>query len=211
MKLQRFASLSVLCGLSICMTTLGQTPAAGSAEEGQTKSTACIACHGVNGNSANPQWPTLAGQHKPYIAKQLHAFKSGSRKDPLMSPMAVSLSDDDIEDLAAYFSAQKPTGLEADPGKVALGQRLYRGGDTKAGLAACAACHGAEGHGNPARVLSRHPRTACNIPGDAAARVSRRDAQDGSKPDDAHRRKHDVRRADRRALLVRSGLAVNRA
>ena len=149
MKLQRFASLSVLCGLSICMTTLGQTPAAGSAEEGQTKSTACIACHGVDGNSANPQWPTLAGQHKPYIAKQLSAFKSGSRKDPLMSPMAVSLSDDDIEDLAAYFSAQKPTGLEADPGKVSLGQRLYRGGDTKAGLAACAACHGAEGHGNP--------------------------------------------------------------
>jgi cytochrome c553 len=149
MKLQRFASLSVLCGLSICMTTLAQTPAAGSAEEGQAKSTACIACHGVDGNSANPQWPTLAGQHKPYIAKQLRAFKSGSRKDPLMSPMAVSLSDDDIEDLAAYFSSQKPTGLEADPGKVSLGQRLYRGGDTKTGLTACAACHGAEGHGNP--------------------------------------------------------------
>jgi cytochrome c553 len=148
MKFQLIAS-SVL-SLWLCATSFAQAPSTGSAEEGKGKSTACVACHGVDGNSSNPQWPTLAGQHRQYLAKQLRAFKSGARKDPLMSPMAISLSDDDIEDLSAYFNAQKPTGLEADPAKLALGQRLYRGGDTKLGLTACAACHGAEGLGNPA-------------------------------------------------------------
>jgi len=150
MKLQLVASLSVLSSLFLCAPSFAQSAAPGSAQEGQTKSTACVACHGVDGNSSNPQWPTLAGQHRQYIAKQLRAFKSGTRKDPLMSPMAASLSDDDIEDLAAYFNAQKPAGLEADPSKVQLGQRLYRGGDTRAALTACAACHGPEGRGNPA-------------------------------------------------------------
>ena len=148
MKFQFVASLSIL-GICLGSPSFAQGTAPGKPEEGQAKSTACVACHGVDGNSSNPQWPTLAGQHKQYLAKQLRAFKSGARKDPLMSPMAVSLSDDDIEDLAAYFTAQKPTGLEADPGKVPLGQRLYRGGDTKLGLTACAACHGPEGFGNP--------------------------------------------------------------
>jgi cytochrome c553 len=122
----------------------------GSAEAGQAKSTPCIACHGADGNSSNPQWPNLAGQHAQYITKQLQSFKSGARKDPLMSPMAAGLSDADITDLAAYFASQKLTGnLEADASKVPLGQRLYRGGDAKIGVAACAACHGPSGDGNP--------------------------------------------------------------
>src|SRR5262245_40159436 len=152
MKFPRLALVSVLCGLWASAACRAQGTSSGSVQEGQTKSTACVACHGVDGNSSNPQWPTLAGQHKQYIAKQLRAFKSGARRDPLMSPMAISLSDDDIEDLAAFFNAQKPAGLEADPGKVPLGQRLYRGGDTRSGLTACAACHGAEGRGNPPAV-----------------------------------------------------------
>lgn len=130
----------------LAATALG----AGSAEEGQAKSTACIACHGPNGNSANPEWPNLAGQHEPYVRKQLEAFKNGARKNPLMTPMAMSLSDDDMDDLAAYFAEQKPAGtLEADAGKLAVGQRVYRSGDPKTGAPACAACHGPTGDGNP--------------------------------------------------------------
>ena len=123
--------------------------AAGSAEKGESKATACTACHGPNGNSANPEWPVLAGQHEQYIHKQLQAFKSGTRKNPLMTPMAMSLSDDDMADLGAYFSSQKPAGKETDAAKLQLGQRVYRSGDPKTGAPACASCHGPLGAGNP--------------------------------------------------------------
>jgi len=145
MKLQRLALSVLFGGLALSAPVLGEGQ--GSAEEGQTKAAPCVACHGVNGNSANPQWPSLAGQNGPYVVQQLKAFKSGERQDPLMSPMAQPLSEDDIEDLAAYFAAQTPTGLEAEPSKVAEGQRLYRGGDSTAGVAACIACHGPNGRG----------------------------------------------------------------
>lgn len=140
-----FVLAFALGGLCASAAALG----AGSADEGQSKSTACIACHGPNGNSANPEWPNLAGQSEQYIRKQLQAFKNGARKNPLMSPMAMNLSDDDMEDLGAYFASQKPAGLEADAGKLPLGQRIFRSGDPKSGIPACAACHGPTGSGNP--------------------------------------------------------------
>jgi cytochrome c553 len=143
MKLQRFALSIVFGGLALSSQALGE----GSADEGQTKAAPCVACHGVNGNSANPAWPSLAGQSGPYIIKQLKAFKVGERQDPLMTPMAQPLLDDDMEDLAAYYSKQVPTGLEAEPSKVAEGQRLYRGGDPVGAIAACTACHGPNGRG----------------------------------------------------------------
>lgn len=150
MKFQPIALLSVLCGLALNSSVVAEgTVGQGTVEAGQAKSTTCVACHGVDGNSSNPQWPTIAGQHPQYIVKQLKAFKSGARQDPLMSPMAAPLSEADINDLAAYFSSQTATGLEADAAKVTLGQRLYRGGDANTGVAACAACHGPAGHGNP--------------------------------------------------------------
>jgi len=138
--------LGILAG--ICASALSR--ADGSVEEGQSKATACIACHGPNGNSSNPEWPNLAGQNETYTKRQLQAFKSGARKDPLMTPMATGLSEDDMDDLAAYFAQQTLQGLEADPGKVALGPRLYRGGDLRLGTAACGACHGPGGDGNAA-------------------------------------------------------------
>lgn len=146
MKLSSLAPLFALCGLYASVAALAE----GSAQEGQSKSTACVACHGVNGNSSNPEWPSLAGQHGQYVKKQLQAFKSGARKNPLMTPMAMGLSDDDVEDLAAYFAAQTPAGLEADAAKLPLGQRVYRSGDMKTGMPACASCHGPGGDGNPA-------------------------------------------------------------
>lgn len=124
--------------------------AAGDAAAGQQKSAVCAGCHGADGNSVNPAWPKLAGQHPDYIVKQLKAFKSGARQDPVMAPMAMPLSDQDMEDLAAYFSAQPIQGGEADAAKVALGETLYRGGNSASGVSACAACHAPNGVGNPA-------------------------------------------------------------
>src|SRR3546814_9887644 len=73
---------------------------------GAAKAATCTACHGPGGNSANPEWPKLAGQSAHYVSEQLHRFKSGERKNPLMQPQAAGLSDEDIANLAAYFAAQ---------------------------------------------------------------------------------------------------------
>jgi len=148
MKLESIALLSALCGLAFAGSALAE----GSAAAGQSKSTPCVACHGVDGNSVNGEWPTLAGQHPQYIIKQLKAFKAGARQNPLMTPMAAPLSEQDMEDLAAYFSSQTVNGLEADAAKVSQGQRLFRAGDPERGIAACGSCHGPTGHGNPAAL-----------------------------------------------------------
>lgn len=81
--------------------------AAGDAAAGEKKAASCAACHGPGGNSMNPQWPKLAGQHAAYMVMQLKAFKSGERKNALMSPMAAPLSEQDMEDVSAYFASQK--------------------------------------------------------------------------------------------------------
>ena len=95
---------SALLCLSLASTL---SYAAGDAAAGKAKAAVCAACHGADGNSMNPMWPKLAGQHAPYLVAQLKAFKSGTRKNPLMSPQAAALSDKDMENLAAYFSSQK--------------------------------------------------------------------------------------------------------
>jgi cytochrome c553 len=128
----------------------GRAFAAGSAEAGQAKAATCSACHGMDGNSLNPEWPSLAGQHQSYIVKSLQLFKSGARQNVLMGGMAMPLTDDDIEDLAAYYSAQELTGRVADPALVSAGERLYRGGNKETSVPACLACHGPTGQGNPA-------------------------------------------------------------
>ena len=137
--------------LSICLGLglITQANAAGNAEAGQARSATCAACHGVDGNSVNPQWPSIAGQDSGYIARQLKAFKSGERENPLMSPQAMGLSDQDVEDLAAFFSSQSIVGGTADAELAPAGERLYRGGNLEANIAACAACHGPSGTGNP--------------------------------------------------------------
>ncbi len=122
--------------------------AAGDAAAGQARAVTCAACHGVDGNSLNPEWPSLAGQHESYIVKQLQAFKSGARQNVLMSGQAMALSDQDMADIAAYFAGQKPAAKAADPALVDVGQRLYRGGNKDAGVPACLACHGPDGLGN---------------------------------------------------------------
>ncbi len=128
----------------------------GSADQGQAKSTTCAACHGADGNSVNPEWPSLAGQNAKYIYQQLQAFKSGKRQNVLMSSQAMILSDEDMRDLAVYYESQSKTPRAvANPDTVAMGERLYRGGDQEAGIAACIACHGPRGIGNPAAAYPR--------------------------------------------------------
>ena len=97
--------LAAFAGASLVLSVAAD--AAGDAAAGKAKSAVCAACHGPTGTSVNPLWPSLAGQHAPYMVKQLKAFKSGARKDPVMSPMAAPLSDQDIENLSAYFASQK--------------------------------------------------------------------------------------------------------
>ncbi len=133
----------------------GMAQAAGDAAAGKEKSAICAACHGPDGNSLSPIWPKLAGQHPGYILKQLQAFKAGERKDPLMSPMALPLTDEDMLDLAAYFSSQKQNIGQANADQVKLGERIYRAGNPVTGVAPCMGCHGPKGMGNPA---ARFPR-----------------------------------------------------
>lgn len=148
MKFQSMVLLSVLYGLQAGVAFAAEQPVVGSAEKGQAKAAPCVACHGVNGNSVNPEWPNLAGQHESYIKRQLQAFKDDERQNPLMTPMAKPLSEQDMADLGAYYAEQKATGtLEAEPSKVELGQQLYRGGDPAKGVPACAACHSPDGAG----------------------------------------------------------------
>jgi len=98
--------LAAFAGASLVMSATAS--AAGDVAAGKAKSASCAACHGANGMSPNPLWPNLAGQHAAYLVKQLEAFKSGARKDPVMSPMAAPLSKQDMENLAAYFASQTP-------------------------------------------------------------------------------------------------------
>ncbi|MDH3350191.1 MAG: cytochrome c4 [Gammaproteobacteria bacterium] len=123
----------------------------GSVDAGKAKSITCTACHGAEGNSVNPLWPNIAGQSATYTFTQLAAFKDGSRSDPLMSAQAMLLSAEDMRNLAVYFeSLPAAAQAVADPGKLDKGEALYRGGDSDRGVAACLACHGPSGRGNPA-------------------------------------------------------------
>jgi cytochrome c553 len=129
----------------------------GTAEAGQSRAVTCGACHGTDGNSVNPTWPSIASQHATYIYRQLQAFKGDpngenkTRFDPVMSTQVIALSDQDMRDLAVYFESQDAAARPvADPDTVDSGERLYRGGDDEKGVPACMACHGPNGRGNPA-------------------------------------------------------------
>lgn len=123
----------------------------GSADAGEARALTCTACHGAQGNSSIPTWPNIAGQNAAYTLAQLQAFKNGNRQDPLMSSQAMMLSDDDMANLAVYFESLPAAAQSvADASLVDRGEALYRGGSKKNGTAACMACHGPTGRGNPA-------------------------------------------------------------
>jgi cytochrome c553 len=143
------ASASAAAAVAPAPTTTAEVPfTRGKVADGATKAAVCAACHGPNGNSVNPEWPRLAGQNAVYVAEQLRLFRSGVRNNPVMKPLASSLSDQDIDDLAVYFEAQTPAGLEADPSYWKGGEALYLRGDRDKAVPACVACHGPVGRGN---------------------------------------------------------------
>lgn len=124
----------------------------GNIDAGKTKSAMCAACHGGDGNSLVPMYPSLAGQSASYIAKQLADFKAGvmsggktGRVDPIMGGMTMALNEQDMRDLGAYFSTQTAKNSGGETSK--LGKELYFGGDSERGITACIACHGTDAKG----------------------------------------------------------------
>jgi cytochrome c553 len=142
-----------LLGIAFATLLAPTAWAAGSAEAGAAKAATCLACHGPTGNgmAALPDQPKLAGQNATYLLTQLKAWHDGKRLDASgrMPPMAMILSEQDMQDLAAYFSQQTLEGAEADPSYWQAGQKLFAGGDRARQVPACTACHGPVGQGNP--------------------------------------------------------------
>lgn len=144
------------------MTALAEA-SPGDAEAGASKAVACAACHGVDGNSPDPQYPRIAGQNERYIARQLALFKSGERNTPMaaiMQPFAMPLSAQDMRDIGAYYAGQKGRAGIADDTPIMsgpytgmkffqVGEQIYRRGDFAHETPACMACHGPAGLGNP--------------------------------------------------------------
>jgi len=142
--ISRFIATLIVCVLAL------PAFAAGDAAAGRSKSQVCAGCHGADGNATIPNYPKLAGQHAGYLVMQMQAFKSDKRKDAIMKGQVANLNEQDMQDLAAYFASQKTTiGAATDQAKRELGERLYRGGNESIGMAACMACHGPNGAGNP--------------------------------------------------------------
>jgi len=140
----------MLATASFLFSIAGLSQAAGDIAAGKGKSVVCAACHGADGNSPSDMFPKIAGQHESYTAKQLADFKSGARKNATMAPMVAALSDQDMADLAAYFSSQKGSPGAVTEDLLEVGQKLYRAGNKKTGVPACMACHGPTGAGMPA-------------------------------------------------------------
>lgn len=143
---------------------LNEKPATwGDATAGQTKAGACAACHGLDGNPLDPQYPRLAGMPERYIAQQLAQYKHGERTSgmaAIMVPFASMLNAQDMRDVGAWFASQDASAGIADDTLIAagpnqgmkfyeVGERLYHAGDAARGIPACTACHGPSGAGNP--------------------------------------------------------------
>ena len=151
--------MSLMFRAAVCLLMLVSLPAfaKGDAAAGQAKSAICAACHGMDGNSTVPTWPKLAGQHESYLVRQANLIKSGARMVPEMAGITPGLSEQDIEDISAFFSSQAKNGGVADESKVETGERIYRAGNAESGVPACMACHGPAGEGNP---LAGYPALA---------------------------------------------------
>ncbi|TIH10643.1 cytochrome c [Pseudomonas leptonychotis] len=137
----------VLVSLLLTLGITGLAHAAGNAEAGQGKVVVCGACHGADGNSAAPNFPKLAGQGERYLLKQLNDIKSGARPVVEMTGLLDNLSDQDLEDMSAYFASQKMSVGAADPKLVERGGELFRGGKLAEGMPACTGCHSPNGAG----------------------------------------------------------------
>ena len=147
-----FARFSVI---GLCLT-LFSAPAysAGDPVAGQAKAGLCVACHGPDGNSLSPEFPKLAGQIPGYIASQLAAYKSGARPNAIMKGLVLTLTEQDMLDIDAFYAQNKTSRASISESEVAAanrGRALYRRGSTQYSVPACMACHGPAGRGIPKR------------------------------------------------------------
>ena len=138
----------LIVSLLLTLGLVGVANAAGDAKAGQAKAAVCGACHGADGNSMAPNFPKLAGQGERYLLKQMHDIKDGNRTVLEMTGLLTNLSDQDLADIAAYFSSQNGSVGAADPKLVAQGEALFRGGKLAEGMPACTGCHNPAGQGN---------------------------------------------------------------
>lgn len=148
------------------MGALGAHAAGDAAKGAAIATTVCVACHAADGNSVMAANPKLAGQHPEYLVKQLKNFKEGTRANPVMGPLAGTLSEDDVANLGAYFGAQAPKGGAAKTnGPGSEGEKIYRGGVSGKAVPACAACHAPNGAGIPVqfpRLAGQHTEYTVN-------------------------------------------------
>ena len=142
--------------ITVAMLALASNVVAGGDPvAGKKKAALCMGCHGVDGNSSNPDWPSLAGQGEAYLVKQINDFKAkdgkpAARIDGTMNNMVGGLNDADIANVSAFFASNKAKGGTASKASLKVGQDIYRAGIASRGIAACASCHGPSGAGNPA-------------------------------------------------------------
>lgn len=154
----------LLASGALALFVSGQVFAADKAELARAEeivSGRCFLCHGLEGESASPIFPRLAGQHSEYIAKQLGEFKSGKRKSDTMKPQAEDLTPAEMKALGVFFEGKKAGARQGrDADLVAVGKFIFSRGNQFSGLPACASCHGPKGLGTPQlpRLAGQHPR-----------------------------------------------------
>lgn len=135
----------------VLFSLMSLTSYAADIQAGKSKSAACAGCHGSDGNSMSGTWPSLAGQHASYLAKQLNDYKSGARVNATMQGMAgILATETDIQDVAAYYQSLELKPIKFDDKLIAKGESIFRGGITEISVPACMACHGPNGSGNAA-------------------------------------------------------------
>ena len=153
--------VSLMLAGSLFVLSMNGALAADEKRAAEISAQRCSICHGKEGESASPIYPRLAGQNAEYIARQLADFKSGKRTSDTMKPQAQDLTPQEMVALGAYF-AQKPGKARraGDPDLLGVGRYVFEKGNRFSGLAACASCHGAKGHGTPQlpRLAGQHPR-----------------------------------------------------
>ena len=153
--------LLVVAAVLTCGSVLAQqvTPGAAVARAEEIVQGQCFICHGADGESSSPVFPRLAGQNAAYVARQLADYKAGKRKSSTMQPMVEALSADDFKVLGEFFATRPTQGHEVqDPELAQAGRYVFVRGNPSSGVAACAACHGADGHGSATlpRLAGQH-------------------------------------------------------
>lgn len=181
-------TIRITLALFLCAITAPSWAQAGDPAAGEAQAATCAACHGPDGNSANPEWPKIAGQHAQYTEKQILELKDGEvRENALMSGIIAGLSEQDIKNLSAYFATQSMSGGFADAELAKLGKKIYRGGNSESGVPACMSCHGPQGAGDP---LAGFPRLAGQHATYVQAQLNA--FRDGARSNDVKRMMRDI-------------------